>query len=337
MTETVVRLQLDDPRWHAFVASQSGATALHLPAWASFLADCYGFTSFVLAAEDDRGIVAGLPVLEVRRPFGKVRWVSLPFTDECPPLGEPPAWLSVALDAARRGAGISSLEVRGLLADGASWSQGYSHRLTLQPNIDALGRGYRSSVRQGIRVAAREGVSVRVGETPADLTKTFYSLHLSTRRRLGVPVQRRRYFRLLWQRLIAPGHGFVLIAERENVPLAAAVFLQSNGTVLYKYGASDAQHWGLRANNALFQAAIERAAVQGEQIFDWGRTDFADEGLRRFKAGWGSDEHALTYTTFGGEAAGVSGAGRELARGVIRRSPSPVCRIAGAVLYRYAA
>ncbi len=337
MSVTLTRLPLDEPRWHAFVASRREAAPLHLPAWTTFLADCYRFESFVLAAEVEGRIVAGIPVLQVRRPFGKKRWVSLPFSDRCELLGDVPTDFVAALDEQRRGAGVATLELRGSLPGIAGWSPGYVHRLALAPGIDALTRGYHSSVRQGIRVAAREGVSVRTGEQAGDLVETFYSLHVRTRRRLGVPVQRRRYFRLLWERLIAPGHGFVLVAEHDSTPIAAAVFLRSAGTVLYKYGASDDRSWKLRANNALFEHAIARAAADGADWFDWGRTDFADDGLRRFKANWGSDEEELTYSRLGGGVPRPSGAGGGLSRSVIRRSPAAVSRLAGALLYRYAA
>ena len=57
----------------------------------------------------------------------------------------------------------------------------------------------------------------------------------------------------------APGHGFVLVAEHESVPVAAAVFLRHNGTVIYKYGASDDAAWAVRPNHAIFWRAISDA------------------------------------------------------------------------------
>ena len=149
-------------------------------------------------------------------------------------------------------------------------------------------RSYRGSIRQGIRAAAREGVVVRQATRSPDVTHTFYGLHVATRRRLGVPVQRRRILRAALgpsprTRARLRSH----LAERDGVALAGAVFLRSNGVVLYKYGASDARHWRLRANNALFHEAISVAVAGGARLFDWGRTGFEDEGLRRFKASLG--------------------------------------------------
>jgi CelD/BcsL family acetyltransferase involved in cellulose biosynthesis len=339
MTSSLVRLNLDDGRWHEFVASRPEATPLHLPSWGALLADCYGFKAFVLAAEEGGRLVAGLPVMEVRSAFRRPRWVSLPFTDECRPLGEPLLSFAQQLDQTRIDAGVGSFEVRSDLAIGHPCQRGYSHRLPLEADVDALLRRCRSSVRQGIRAAARQSVTVRLGETIDDLSRTFFRLHVRTRRRLGVPVQRRTYFKMLWERLIAAGNGFVLIAERDATPLAAAIFLHHNGNVLYKYGASDAAFWRLRANNALFYRAITHSVELGCQIFDWGRTDFEDEGLRRFKTNWGSLENELSYTTLGParRTANASLVMPGFARELIRRSPSAVCRIAGALGYRYAA
>jgi Acetyltransferase (GNAT) domain len=338
--EGAVRLRLDDPRWRQFVADRPDATVLHEPAWADFLAECYGFESFALAEVRDELVIAGLPVIEVRKPLTRRKWLSLPFTDECGPLGGDGSDRFIhMIDAAREEAEVPSHEIRAQVTGGHQRPRGYSNRLVLQEDVDAQMRGYRSSIRQGIRVAAREGVTVRHAETRSDLTQIFYRLHVATRRRLGVPVQRRRFFELLWDRLIAPSHGFVLIAEWNGLPLSAAVFLQGHRDVQYKYGASDAQHWNVRANTALFHDAIRRSGEAGCTIFDWGRTDRHDEGLRRFKASWGGSEDTLVYTTLGKAPSPEREASRagELARVVIRKSPASVCRAAGALLYRYAA
>jgi hypothetical protein len=338
-SRALVRLELDDPRWVEFVESRPEATPLHQPAWAAFLAECYRFRAFALALDGGERLVAGIPVVEVRSPLGRRRWVSLPFTDECGTLGEQEAELVEAVDRARSDAAVSSHEIRGCAPVGQHRGRGVTHRLALGHDLDVLVRGYRSSVRQGIRVAEREGVVVRRADRAADLTHTFYGLHVATRRRLGVPVQRRRYFALLWQRLIEPGHGFVLLAERAGMPLAGAVFLRANGIVLYKYGASDREQQRLRANGALFHEAISMSVAGGDRFFDWGRTDYEDEGLRRFKTSWGSVESELVYTTLGEQGGEERAVGRAagLSRELIRRSPEAVCRLAGALLYRYAA
>ncbi len=87
--------------------------------------------------------------------------------------------------------------------------------------------------------------------------------------------------------------------EAENRPIAAAVFLTWNDTVIYKFGASDERSWALRPNHLLFWHAIRAACEQGRLWFDFGRTDIGHEGLRNFKLSWGAVEEPLLYETMG--------------------------------------
>jgi CelD/BcsL family acetyltransferase involved in cellulose biosynthesis len=318
-------LELDDPRWTSFVDSRADALPYHHPAWAGVLRDAYGYRCFALLGE-----AGGLPLAETR---GR-RWVSLPFTDECPPLGA----VDELLESARAEHGVRRVDIHAA-ADGFPVAAGVAHSLPLELDADAVYARFRKTqVRQPIEKAARDGVVVRAATVPGDLTGLFYDLHVRTRRRHGVPVQPRRFFDLLWERIVEPGLGFVLVAEAGGVAVAAAVFLTWNGTVTYKYSASDPAHWLLRPNNLLLWTAIRRGCVEGYRTFDLGRSDTDNAGLRAFKAGWGAAERPLVYTVVADEAPRVAG-GRAAAMlaPVIRRSPAIVCRGVGELLYKYAA
>jgi CelD/BcsL family acetyltransferase involved in cellulose biosynthesis len=324
-------LNVDDPRWSAFVDACPDALPFHHPAWLRLLADCYGFRPLVVFSGE-----AGLPVLEVRGPLGGRRWISLPFTDLCPPLG-PSEQLLPALDVARRAAGVARLEVRAPLPGVPGRVEAVRHALALSPDVDAVFRGFhKSQVQRNIRRAEREGVTVRRAAAETDLADVFYRLQLATRRRLGVPVQPRRFFRLLWQ-LLEAGHGYALLAEADGKPVAGAVFLTQAETVVYKFGASDSGAWSLRPNHALFWHAIQESCADGYRSFDFGRSDLEDTGLREFKSGWGAEEEELVYSVLGGAPRRAAAPGGGMAARVIRSSPPIVCRAAGELLYRYAA
>jgi Acetyltransferase (GNAT) domain len=159
-----------------------------------------------------------------------------------------------------------------------------------------------------------------------------------TRQRLGVPVQPHRYFRVLWRRMIHSGVGFVAIASIGDTPVAAAVFLTFNGTIVYKYGASDPSYWNTRANHLLFWEAIRWACGQGFHTLDFGRTGLGDASLREFKSRWGTVERSITYTVIADDAPpSRRDEVPSLAREVIRRSPTQVTRGLGSILYRYTA
>ena len=316
----------------------------HHPAWASLLEECYGYRALAVVDVDETGAVrAGLPVLEVKRPLGPRRWVSLPFTDYCPPLVPADLQGSFAerLRSLQGSSGAAELELRGALeAPGAASAEvAVRHVLELEDDADSVFRRFsRSQVQRNVKRAQRENLVVRRAERMDDLTTAFYGLHLDTRRRLGAPVQPRRFFRLLWERLLERDFGYVLLVYVGAKPVAGAVFLDWNGGVTYKYGASDADYWNLRPNHLLFWHAIAEACQQGRRTLDFGRTDLDNDGLRAFKAGWGSAEQPLVYTSIGGSAPepGLPRAAAMLAP-VIRRSPRWVCRGVGETLYKYAA
>jgi CelD/BcsL family acetyltransferase involved in cellulose biosynthesis len=342
----LVRIDLDDAAWLDFVSRDPQALPFHHGAWARMLAECYAFSSFGLALKTTPGrLLAGVPIVETRGLLRSRRWISLPFTDFCPPLaGDDPfleAHLGDQLDEARREAGIRSLELRSAPTskNALAVPRGLRHTLALEADPEATFSRFKPNVRNKIRSAGRSAVSVARAEQEADLTTTFYELHTATRRRLGVPVQPRRYFSLLWRRVLEPGLGFVLVARAGKQSVAAAVFLAWGDTVVYKYGASDGAGSRLRANNAILWHAIAWACMNGYSVFDFGRTDFASKGLQEFKRGWGTEETSLTYTLRGPSKASGSDAGRmaRLMQPFIRRAPTFVCRGIGRALYRYAA
>jgi CelD/BcsL family acetyltransferase involved in cellulose biosynthesis len=332
-------LAAGDPRWARFVDAHPDALPFHHPAWSAALAGSYGFRPFVVSVDDPDGELAGgIPLMEVRDPVRGRRWMALPFTDRCPPLiagTEAEPRLAVALERAAAGAGVSTVQVRWPMAGLTPGTVATFQELDLSPGPEALERGFSSAARRNTRKARREGVVVRRAGSAAELD-AYYALHLLSRRRLGVPVQPRGFFRQLWQHMLEPGRGHVLLAYAGGEPIAGVVLLYAGQTVIYKYGASDARSWGLRPNNLLFTEAIRWAAEAGYTRFDFGRSDFADEGLRSFKLGWGAVEEPLVYATLGDAGAGAASGGELLGR-VIKRSPPVVCRAVGELLYRYAA
>lgn len=338
-------LELTDPRWAGFVARQPSATPFHHPDWARLIADCYGFRAFAVATSDATGeIRAGLPVVEVRHVRGEPKWVTLPFTDYCPPLVTAPQEetdLVYALRGASKAAGIRRVEVRAPLEGASSVNRGaLRHVIALDGDPAAVHARFCRSVRKNILRAGNKGVTIRRAELPEDLVDTFYRLHVRTRRRFGVPVQPRRFFRMLWESMIRTGLGSVFIAEASARPVAAEVLLSWNGTAISKYSASDEREWSLRANSLITWHLIKTSCEQGSRWFDFGRTDAGNEGLRAFKRSWGAAEEPLVYGTLGVRPEpepAMDGMAGHLLASVIRNGPPVLCRAAGEALYRYAA
>jgi len=336
---------LDDREWLRLVQRSEDATAFHLPAWSFAVCETYGFPGFVLAVEGDGGrVAAGLPFIEVRDLLGRRRLVSLPFTDHCPPLiqeGTDSADFTRSLMLWRAGHDRLGVEVRGELpstTDTLTDEVGTRHLVRLEPDPEVLFRRlHRNRIQKRVRRARELGVEVTVSRSIADL-EAFYRLHCQTRRRQGVPVQPRRFIRSIWERVIEPGHGFVIMATAQGSPIATALFLSWNRHLIYKYGASDRRHWRLGANFLVHWTAMEWGCVNGYRTYDFGRTDAGHESLREFKAAWGSAEVPLVYSYLGARAESPArGKAAEILGRIIRHSPAAVCQAAGELLYRYAA
>jgi CelD/BcsL family acetyltransferase involved in cellulose biosynthesis len=339
---TIAPIEIHDRRWSEFVGSRPDAGPFHDPGWISAVADCYGFRPLALVFERHGEIVAGIPAIEIGRGRRR-RWVSLPFTDRCDPLLAPGIGayeFAAALDETRRTEGLARIELRAGLTDSTGYRLhcAYWHQLELNSDADALRRRFRKGRRALLARAAGAGVVSRTSVERSDLCSVFFDLHVATRKRLGVPVQPRRLFELIWERMIAPGKGFVQVAYLGQAPIAAGVFLTSAGRVTTKFSARDARYAQAGGTDTMYWGAIQWACGNGCRVFDFGRTETEHEGLRQFKLGWGASEEEFVYTVFAARPPSV-GHGRStaaLAR-VIRNSPECVARLVGHAAYRYAA
>ena len=171
----LVEIPLDDARWPAFLERSRHATIFHSPAWVRTLGESYGFRGFALGLADEHGRIRGLlPMAGVDLPLRGRRWVSLPFTDVCPPLFDPgidEAAVYVLLDQAGRDAGVNSIEVRAPLAGGSLRARGVEHVLPLGSDPDELRHRFKKTTWQKVRQAERQGLHVRVATRPEDLAR----------------------------------------------------------------------------------------------------------------------------------------------------------------------
>lgn len=337
---TLTARAFDDPDWLAFLASHPDATVFHHPAWSLVLRDSYGYRPSALVQTDACGAIeAGLPVVEIAS-FGRRRFIALPFTDYCPPLATTPASqerFSANLVRWRAQATSGGFTVHGALSDASGISlvaRAVRHVLALRASSETLWRTMSGSpVQRGIRKARSQGLEATVSRSHDDLA-AFARLHLETRRRLGVPVQPKRFLDGLWEHVIQEGLGFIVLARRERRPLAGAIFLAWNGNLIYKFGASDSRYWELRPNNLVIWTAIDWACQNGFRQLDFGRSDVDNQGLRDFKSRWGAVETPLVYSYVAASPPRSTPrlVMRALAK-VIQSSPPIVCRVLGELLY----
>lgn len=157
---------------------------------------------------------------------------------------------------------------------------------------DALLGAMSPKTRYNIRLSARKGVTVRVGEEP-DL-RTFYDLLLETAHRDGFTVRSFAYFQAMWRHVLRPGLGYLLLADADGQALAGAIIFQMGNTAWYLYGASSSRRRDLMAPYAVQWEAITRALRDGKTRYDFRGVsgdlspDHPLYGLYRFKHGFGA-------------------------------------------------
>jgi len=348
----VAAVQVIDPRsspaWDEFVSTHPEATVFHTAAWASVLGETYGYRPRYYALTEASGeIAAAAPMMLVSSRLTGRRLVGLPFSDLCPPLALPGSDSGVLAEALLRDAArerISYVEVRGpsplpLEERGfksASWFSRYLVPLDV-PLAELEGR-FHPSARRGIRKAEKEGVSVRCSDSADDLRR-FYDLHLETRRGHGLMPQPFRFFQRIHAHYLATGDGFLLLAEAGGRLLAGDLLLRHGRTLVYKFNASDERSLERRPNNALMWEAVQLGQRLGCTELDLGRCETDNEGLRRFKALWASNEVALPYYFYpevkGATAMSQKRLANTLLAAAVRFTPRPLLPRLGDLTYRH--
>jgi hypothetical protein len=337
-----------DTQWNVRIREFPDATFFHTAEWARVLAESYGYTPGYAIERDEARVLSVLPLMEVESIWTGKRAVSLPFSDECPPL---------LVDNAESGRLLEEIQRRGSRRawryiewrGGASHHQDAilsdefaTHHLDIGLSEDAQLRKLRDSTRRNIQKSEREGVRIEHRQG-IEATEVFYSLHCQTRRRHGLPPQPVRFFRKIHQFVLEPGHGFLSLARFNDRWIAGAVYFKFGSHAIYKFGASDPRYQHLRANNLLMWDAICRLQKEGIRELSFGRTDLQDEGLLQFKRGWGAEESSLRYYRLNlskKRAATKPQAKHEgtgWSRHVMRRLPIPVLRFIGTIAYRHVA
>ena len=330
------------PGWDHLVALHPDASCFHTSAWAKVLHQSYGHRPFYLQFSCGGRLAALVPLMEVRSPFTGSRGVCLPFSDTCEPLIFNPETTALVTDQLIRFAGERRwryLEIRGrksLQLSASPAAKFYGHTLDLCSPAEELITHFDGSVRRAIRKAERSGVSALIVRNRQAIGD-FYRLHVQTRRRHGLPPQPISFFVNIYEHIIKPGRGFIVLAERESRPIAAAIFFSFGKNALYKYGASDKRFQELRANNLVMWQGIQFLARNGAEKLHFGRTEQENEGLRRFKLSWNTQEKTIDYFRFDPSGRQCLAPARShnsgLHKKVFGKLPLIFNRLAGSIIY----
>ncbi|HJV66431.1 MAG TPA: GNAT family N-acetyltransferase [Geomonas sp.] len=332
-----------EPEWDRKILATRGYCCFHTSAWASVLADSFQYQPRYFILQEQGALRGLLPMMEVRSlPTGR-RGVSLSFTDYCEPIAADQEAFGALFDAVLaygRQAGWQYVELRGgrrFLPEAPAFARYLHHQLPLQGGEQELLAAFHLNTRRGIKKAAGLGLSVRF-DNSLQSVRDFYRLHAMTRKRHGVPPQPFQFFARIHELILKRNLGWVVLASGAGENVAGAVFFHFGDQALYKFGASDPRYWKLYPNDLVMWEAIRKYLQLGYRELSFGRTECDNDGLRRFKASWGSTESELSYYRYDLKA------GRFLAEeadrlghyaGYLKKLPEPVLGIIGQLLYRH--
>jgi len=327
--------------WDDRVTAFDGWTIFHTVAWARVLRETYGYRPLYFTAGDEGRLLAAVAMMEVDSSLTGRRGVSLPFTDYCDPLIDksvPVGELSrFILDYGRK-AGWKSVEFRGAgLAEGPASTSFYRHTLDLTPGAERLFANLKDTTRRNVRKAMREGVTVGMHDS-LESVREYYRLHCMTRKRHGVPPQPVEFFDKIHEHVIGRGLGVVALASHNGVPIAGDVFFGLQGKALYKFGASDYAYQNLRASDLVMWEGIQWHAERRYDSLCFGRTEMDNEGLRRFKNQWGTDEQQIHYSRYDlrrDEFITTTPQTGGSHHRFFHAMPIPVLRVFGSLLYKH--
>jgi hypothetical protein len=330
-----------NPGWDLVAALHRDAGCFHTSAWAKVLHRTYNHRPFYLQFCRGRRLAALIPLMEVRSALTGRRGVCLPFSDMCEPLIFDPGVAHLVRDRVLRFARErrwKHLEIRGgksfQLACNST-AKFYGHTLDLHARAEELADRFSSPVRRALRKAGRNGVSVEIVRNRQAITD-FYQLHVQTRRRHGLPPQPASFFVNIYEYIIKPGLGFVVLAQQRSRSIAAAIFFRFGKNAIYKYGASDQKFQEFRANNVVMWQGIQFLVRNGAEKLHFGRTECENEGLRRFKLSWGTEEETIAYFRVdpsGRECLVAARSDSGFHKKIFARLPLAVNRLAGAMIY----
>ncbi|MEO0106421.1 MAG: GNAT family N-acetyltransferase [candidate division WOR-3 bacterium] len=337
---------LEDKTWDEFVSRHPEGTIFHTSNWARVIHLTYGYKPCFLISETPGEIKAAIPFFILR--LRKKRLVCLPFTDECSPLftteKELDDMVSIIIKMMNEG-GIKNVEIRGGRVDLANrvifkkYSYYKLFHLNLTPGLAQLWRNFKpKSIRYPIKKAQNCGVTV-IKSSHIDDLKIFYKLNLLTRKKHGVVPQPYKFFYNIKREIFDKGYGFILIARYQDKPIAGSIFFTYKDKIYHKFNASHPDYLKYQPNHLILWEAIQWAVKNELSLLDLGRTSPDNEGLIAFKRHWGAKEIELSYYYWpeikGASATKESSLKYKIASSVLKRTPIPILKIAGNLLYKH--
>lgn len=290
------RLNLDESavcaRWDDACRAARDVPAFgHSAAWARVLRRVYGTTCRGAYCDFHDGFRL-LPLHEVRTLTGKRRLASVPYASYGGPLPADGAADSATVAAAVP-AGAAPLLLRTVAPEAAdpaalpATTDRVTMWLDLPADVDTLWKSFPAKVRNQVRKAEREGVTVAAGR--AEMLPDFYALYSRRMHELGTPAHVPAFFAALLEEF---PEAEILVARHQEEAVGTVFDIGWGPWRVNLYGATLFARRALCANNLVYWKSLERAIGSGRTRYDFGRSRLPS-GQYDFKRQWGARPHLI--------------------------------------------
>ena len=336
---------IENNGWDQLISEHPGATIFHTSAWAKVLQQTYRYKPLYLIIKDNSEPVAAIPMFEVSSFLTGIRGISIPFTDYAEPLifpnTDPSKLYRFLMDHLKKQI-WKYIEFR----DGQSLHQEMipaetfiNHTLLLDKTDEDLLKSFHKNHKRNIKKAEKSDLEIEQSSEYQAL-KDFTRLNNITRRDHGLPPQPFGFFQNLYETIIQKEKGFFVQARLNGQIVASCVYLTYKDKAVYKYGASEKQFSNLGTNQLVMWHAIRNLNSSGFSQLCFGRTNAKNEGLLRFKSGWGTVEKTINYFHFSTkENRFIVSEAKQFGfhNKIFNKMPMPLLVLTGKWLYRHIA
>ena len=285
--------------WDDIVPACEETSVFHTAAWARVLSYTYGYKPHYKILKRNDMIAGVIPMMYVSSPLTGKRVVCLPFSDHCAPLVCRQEYYDNAFEHIVTTGKELNCRYAEIRCDQPNDKYPHHefflrHTLNLAADEREIFARFRKGTKSTVKQAQKNQIRVNL-DSSLDALKQFFDLHCQTRQRHGLPPQPFRFFENIYTFLLMKGKGFIATAFFEKRPIASAIFLTWREHATYKFSASASAFKKFNPTNVIIWETIRHLTEQGYKRLCMGRTEPENEGLVRFKRGWGAQEQGIYY------------------------------------------
>ncbi len=285
--------------YQEYVMTHDNSTIFHTLGWKKVLEETYGYKALYSVLEEENRIVGVCPAFLVKTIKGK-GIVSQPFAEYGYPLVDKTEDVQQFFDF-YHSFDVDFVEFRESPFYPISYKNkklnGYLYYLDIEGKDferDIWNNLYSNKIRNLVRNARKKGVVVSV----SDDIDTYYSLYLSSMKRLGSPPHAKKLFENI--RTHIPSARFSFCSVDEIVIGGLLGFFYNDHSLIWSL-VSNRAYESYQPNDALFNEFIEHSINSKVKRVDFGRTQ-PIKSYMHFKQKWGSTQAELNSICVKGDS-----------------------------------